>query len=113
MTKQYRPSDVLLHADEAIPAHAALVPGQGNRVIVAKGELTGHAHALSATEATMFRDECSGRLFPAIGRQGAELRNEEHARSRCRPGITKCCGSANTRRSGFVRLRIDPDADRT
>ena len=79
MTKQYRQGDVLLHAVEAIPAQAVPVPGEGDRVIVAEGELTGHTHAFAAAEARLFQDEASGRLYLAIGQTGAKLRHEEHA----------------------------------
>jgi hypothetical protein len=54
------------------------VSSDGDRVILALGELTGHAHAFAIHEARLFRDEPSGRSFAAIAEGGAALHHEEH-----------------------------------
>jgi len=69
---------VLLCAIDAIPSAAMPVSIDGDRVIMALGELTGHAHAFAAHEARLFRDEPSGRTFVAIAEGGAALLHEEH-----------------------------------
>src|SRR5437868_3733034 len=78
MRRQYRQGDVLLCGVEEIPLKATPMPSDGNRVIVAFGELTGHAHAFAAKEVRLFRDEPSGRSFLAIAEDGAALVHEEH-----------------------------------
>ena len=59
MMRQYRQGDVLLCAVDEIPLRATTVLSHGDRVIVALGELTGHAHAFAAN-VRLFRDEPSG-----------------------------------------------------
>ena len=78
MTRQFRQGDVLLCTVEEIPVTALPVSRGGDRVIVALGELTGHAHAFAAHEARLFREEPSGRTFVAIAEGGAALLHEEH-----------------------------------
>jgi len=78
MTRQFRQGDVLLCAVNEIPMRAAPVPSDGDRVIVAFGELTGHAHAFAAHQTQLFLDEPSGRSFVAIAEGGAALLHEEH-----------------------------------
>jgi hypothetical protein len=45
-------------------------------VVVAEGELSGHAHAFARVR--LFRDKPSRRSFLLIGKAGAQLRHEEH-----------------------------------
>ena len=78
MRRQYRQGDVLLCGVEGIPLTATPIPSNGNRVIVALGELTGHAHTFAAKEVRLFRDEPSGRSFLAIAEDGSALVHEEH-----------------------------------
>jgi hypothetical protein len=78
MTRQYRQGDVLLCAIDEIPVRATAIPSTGDRVVVATGELSGHAHVFPAREARLFRDEASGRAFVAIAEGGAALVHEEH-----------------------------------
>jgi hypothetical protein len=76
--RQYRQGDVLLRRVEAIPPRARPLAAEAGRVVVARGELSGHAHAFFAAEATMFRQGRSGRVFLEIARPGARLWHEEH-----------------------------------
>ena len=78
MTRQYRQGDVLLCAIERIPEDARPIPTDGERLVIAQGELTGHAHAFAAAAVQMLRDAASGRTFLVIGADGAALRHEEH-----------------------------------
>jgi hypothetical protein len=78
MTRQYRQGDVLLCAVDEIPLTATPLASDGDRVIVALGELTGHTHAFAAHSAKLFRDEPRGRSFVAIPDGGAALFHEEH-----------------------------------
>ena len=79
MNRQYRQGDVLLCAIDRIPPEAKPAPTNGDRVIVALGELTGHAHAFAAAEAQLFQEKSSRRSFLVIGEKGARLCHEEHA----------------------------------
>ena|SRR5437660_2515050 len=85
MTRQYRQGDVLLCAVDEIPSTATPVSSAGDRVIIALGELTGHAHAFAASEARLFRD-ASGRSFVAIAEDDAALLHEEHDPIQVREG---------------------------
>jgi hypothetical protein len=78
MPRQYRQGDVLLCAIDAIPSSAKPVPSEDDRVVVALGELTGHAHAFAACNAQMLRDKGSQRYFLVIGEKGARRCHEEH-----------------------------------
>jgi hypothetical protein len=78
MKRQYRQGDVLLCAVDNILPGATLAPRDGGRVVVAEGELTGHAHAFVAARVRMFREEASRRSVLIIGKGGARLCHEEH-----------------------------------
>jgi hypothetical protein len=47
-------------------------------VVVAEGELTGHAHAFPAKRVKLFRERQSHRSFLTVVEGGAPLRHEEH-----------------------------------
>ena len=78
MRAQYRQGDVLLCAVDQIPPGAKRVPRDGDRVVVAEGELTGHAHAFPAKRVKLFRERQSQRSFLTIVEGGARLSHEEH-----------------------------------
>ncbi len=78
MKRQYRQGDVLLCCVDRIPSGAKSVPIDGDRVVVAEGELTGHAHAFTAMSVRMFRQEGTSRSFLIIGKGGAWLCHQEH-----------------------------------
>jgi hypothetical protein len=48
---QFRQGDVYLRRVEALPKELREIPRDGGRIILAYGELTGHAHAIDAPEA--------------------------------------------------------------
>lgn len=76
--KHYRQGDVLTIKINAIPADARPVAREGGRVVLAHGELTGHAHAIADKDATLKSTE-AGRMFLEItGTELAELVHEEH-----------------------------------
>jgi hypothetical protein len=79
MSEQYRQGDVLLRAIDRIPSGARPVPGKRRRVVVAEGELTGHAHAFATGDVKLLRDNRSRRSFLRIPAGGAPLSHEEHA----------------------------------
>jgi hypothetical protein len=85
MMRQYRQGDVLLRAVAMIPPRARPVRAEGDRVVVAKGELSGHAHAFAAAEAMMYRQARTGRVFLLIA-EDARLRHEQHEPIAMPPG---------------------------
>ena len=81
MTTQWmaRQGDVLLMAIDAIPADqmAHVRPNDQGRVILAYGEVTGHAHALDAATCTAYG--ASDDAFWLAVQPGATVTHEEHA----------------------------------
>lgn len=76
---QARQGDVFVRRAKAVPVAAALMEAEAGRVILAHGEVTGHAHALSAERVKMFRDDGLARSFITVqGGAPAPLQHEEH-----------------------------------
>jgi hypothetical protein len=71
----YRQGDVLLQRINRLPENALPVEWQ-DRVVLAYGEVTGHAHAISTKHATMYMSK--GERLLEI-KPGAALVHEEHA----------------------------------
>jgi hypothetical protein len=75
-----RQGDVLLERVRKAPAKTKPIEKDGGRVILAYGEVTGHAHAFArSAKASLMVDE-TDRRFLLIGGGGAVLQHEEHAR---------------------------------
>jgi hypothetical protein len=68
----------LLCAVDRIPSTAIAAARKRGPLILAEGELTGHAHAFRGTEARKFGEDESGRSFLAVGDDGGCLEHEEH-----------------------------------
>jgi hypothetical protein len=75
----YRQGDVLLRAVDAVPATAAPVGRDAGRIILAYGEVTGHAHAIDApeAEATLISTAENQRFLRLMA--DVDLVHEEHA----------------------------------
>ena len=71
----YRQGDVLIQKIDALPVEAREVEWE-DRVILAYGEVTGHAHAISTDYAKMYSWQ-GDRLLEI--KAGAKLVHEEHA----------------------------------
>jgi hypothetical protein len=84
--EQYRQGDVLLVRVASLPCEAKPEPASDQSVILAYGEVTGHAHRLSSQGVTLysFNDD---RLLEV--RQPSDLTHEEHAPLKIEPGIYK------------------------
>jgi hypothetical protein len=52
----YRQGDVLIIPVESIPERLDAIDRDDGRVVLAHGEVTGHAHAIKAEGAVLFRD---------------------------------------------------------
>ena len=87
MTKTYRQGDVLLVAVATIPEEAKdRVSRVGNRLVLAEGEATGHAHAVKSRGAVLFRDPKLNRVFLQVTGQGVALEHDEHSPITLAPG---------------------------
>jgi hypothetical protein len=59
----YRQGDVLIIPVRSIPEQRDLIEREDGRVIVARGEVTGHAHAIADERSAMFRDPRLNLIF--------------------------------------------------
>jgi hypothetical protein len=89
MQTQYRQGDVMIEA-RAIPDSAKLDKTQNGRVVLAYGEVTGHAHAFYTDRVRFFRDSgsdgVSHEFIRVDGPGPAELKHEEHGTIEVPPG---------------------------
>ncbi len=53
---QVRQGDVLLHPIDAVPEGARPIARSAGRIVLAEGEVTGHAHAIRSSAATLLAD---------------------------------------------------------
>lgn len=87
MNKQLRQGDVLIERVATLPSHVIEIP-QKDRVVLALGEVTGHAHAIALDDgplkARLF-DAGAERFLQVISK--AVLGHEEHASITLEPGI--------------------------
>jgi hypothetical protein len=88
--QQLRQGDVLLERVSALPAGAIRKPTDQGRVILAYGEVTGHAHVVE-TDAEIveaFLAEMDGETYLAAP-GGAQVVHEEHGTVTLPPGTYK------------------------
>ena len=78
-----RQGDVLVLGVEAIPDDAKPVTRDRGRVVLAYGEVTGHAHAIAARDATLL--ELDGERYLRVTAP-VTLDHEEHATIELPPG---------------------------
>lgn len=83
---QYRQGDVLLVRTNALPAAAKPEVLAEDRIVLAYGEVTGHAHCLSPNAATLYA--LNNERYLEV-RQPTDLIHEEHAALKIEPGIFK------------------------
>lgn len=83
----YRQGDVLLVEVGTIPAGATVVPRDKDRgVVLAEGEVTGHAHRIASRSATLYRTELDARFMRVMGPAPVALSHEEHKTVEIPPG---------------------------
>jgi hypothetical protein len=95
----YRQGDVLLVSVPEIPARAHAVPRDEGRIVLAYGEVTGHAHAIDApeAEATLLSASENERFLRLVA--DVDLAHEEHGTIRVPAGTYR-----------VVRQRVWDDA---
>lgn len=84
----YRQGDVMIEAIDIIPAKVKRVARDNGRVVLAYGEVTGHAHAFRSDRVKMFRhdDTGDGVFLAVLGDSPADLEHEEHSIISIPPG---------------------------
>jgi len=82
--KTIRQGDVLLVSVDAIPKGAKKQKPEGNRVVLAHGEVTGHAHAIYTPSIAAIYGEGLDRFLKVQER--AMLSHEEHTAAIIEPG---------------------------
>lgn len=87
----YRQGDVLIVAVDAIPNNATEVPRTDRGVVLAEGEVTGHAHRIPSRSAMLYRTENDARYLRVEGtsggkREAVSLQHEEHSPVTLPPG---------------------------
>ena len=81
--RQVRQGDVLLVPAEAVPDGARLVRRDAGRVVLAYGEVTGHAHAIRSTATRLV--EAGGERY-LVTSDTVTLEHEEHGPISVAPG---------------------------
>jgi hypothetical protein len=83
----YRQGDVLLKKIQKSLTDAKPVARDRGRIVLAYGEVTGHAHAIDDSLAELF-EEKDGQIYLRVDAgAGVELRHEEHATITLPPGV--------------------------
>jgi hypothetical protein len=85
---QYRQGDVLVERYAGqLPLGLEPIKRESGRVILAHGEVTGHAHAIKRPNAALFRDPKLAAIFLQVTGDGpALLEHEEHTTITLEPG---------------------------
>jgi len=82
-----RQGDVGIRRVDSIPEHTEAIARDKGRIILAYGEVTGHAHAILDTAAALVRTaDTNQRFLRVMATSGVELRHEEHATITLPPG---------------------------
>ena len=81
----YRQGDVLLIKTDELPPSAEQSKPSEQRIVLAYGELTGHAHAIALPQAKMFVD--GDARYLKVEDDGADLVHEEHDTIHLVPGV--------------------------
>jgi hypothetical protein len=72
----FRQGDVLMELLDACPAHLTELPRGKRGVVLAEGEVTGHAHRIANRSAKLYRSETDQRFLRVTA--PVALRHEEH-----------------------------------
>lgn len=82
-----RQGDVILLAAGSIPGDAKPVERDANRVVLAYGEVTGHAHAILDADAELVEvKRTNERFLRVLAEAGVTLSHEEHSAIVLPPG---------------------------
>lgn len=83
----YRQGDVLIIPVKSIPKAVEAVEREQGRIVLAHGEVTGHAHAIKDKHAALFRDPKLAAIFMHVsGDEAVALEHDEHSTIAIPPG---------------------------
>jgi hypothetical protein len=83
----FRQGDVLIIPVAQMPAGLKKLAREDGRVVLAHGEVTGHAHAIADKRAALFRDPKLAAIFMHVtGDAPVALEHEEHGTIAIPPG---------------------------
>ena len=83
----YRQGDVLIVPVKSIPKSVEPVARETGRIVLAHGEVTGHAHAIKDKRAALFRDPKLAAIFMHVsGDAPVALEHDEHDTIQVPPG---------------------------
>ncbi len=68
MPEHYRQGDVMIERISSLPSKLTRAANESGKVILAHGEVTGHAHSFAETDAVKFTDQAGGEYFDVKGR---------------------------------------------
>lgn len=74
----YRQGDVLIIPVKSIPKKLEPVERENGRIVLAHGEVTGHAHAIKNKGAALFRDPKLMAVFMTVNGDAVMLEHDEH-----------------------------------
>jgi hypothetical protein len=77
-TEIFRQGDVLIVSVKEVPANLDPVKRENGRVVLAHGEVTGHAHAIEGEGAALFRDPKLMAVFMTVTGDPVALEHQEH-----------------------------------
>lgn len=83
---QARQGDVIIQRIQRIPGAVSPVERDHGKVILAYGEVTGHAHAILDQDVDLLSTADAAERFLRVGSQGATVVHEEHAPIALAPG---------------------------
>ena len=81
---QARQGDVFIEQVDGIPAGAAAIRADKRGVVLAEGEVTGHAHRIPSRHAKLYRTEADARFMRVTA--PVALQHEEHSTVAIPPG---------------------------
>lgn len=86
---QVRQGDVFIERIESLPAELQELPRDRGRIVLAYGEVTGHAHAIRDDGATLFFGKSNAANEDRFLRvlRPVSLLHEEHAKISLEPGL--------------------------
>lgn len=82
----FRQGDVLIVAVDDVPRNAEPVKRSKRGVVLAEGEVTGHAHRIPSRSAKLYRSESDARYLRVMGPAPVALNHEEHTTVTIPPG---------------------------
>ena len=104
ISKQYRQGDVFIERVDALPTTTTPKPRDRGRVVLAYGEVTGHAHAIDSALAELFEERDGGTLYLRVDGP-VDLTHEEHAPIALAPGVYRITHQREYSPSEIRRVR--------